>query len=439
MLVKEISFTLPVMIALFELFLFQGQFRKRVIMLIPFAFTMLVIPSMLLIAEGDFSIEDIDDSMNTLASYPDMPRTDYLFTQFRVIVTYLRLLVLPVNQNLDYDYSVYHSFFSPPVLFSFLFLLLIFSMGIYLLYRSVKKKQEGWSYERLVSLGIFWFFITLSVESSIIPIKDIIFEHRLYLPSVGFIMTLTGLALMGVGRIRTDAGLKTLMVITSCVLCILGISTYARNKVWKTNISVWEDVVKKSPLKARPHNNLGVAYETEDRIDDAISEYLLAIQIDPMYEEAHYNLGMAYDEKDRGEDAVNELLTAIEIRPAYGQAYNNLGIIYGSMGRTEDAIRQFLKVKKINPNSVKAHNNLGIMYARQGRIEDAIAEFLSALDLNPDYVEAHYNLGITYKKLGRFEEAVEKFQTVLRLDPRHKGAKKNVNNILRMKKRKKGL
>ena len=39
---------------------------------------------------------------------------------------------------------------------------------------------------RLVSFSIFWFFLTLLPESSFLPIKDVIFEHRLYLPLVGF-------------------------------------------------------------------------------------------------------------------------------------------------------------------------------------------------------------------------------------------------------------
>jgi len=38
---------------------------------------------------------------------------EYLITQLRVIVTYLRLLVFPMNQNLDYDYPLFDSFFAP--------------------------------------------------------------------------------------------------------------------------------------------------------------------------------------------------------------------------------------------------------------------------------------------------------------------------------------
>jgi hypothetical protein len=116
-------------------------------------------------------------------------RTDYLLTQFRVIVTYMRLLIFPVNQNFDYEYPVYHSFFDPQVAFSFIFLFMIFLGGIYLIYASRLAAAKGNRHGlRLAAFGIFWFFLALSVESSIIPITDVIVEHRLYLPSIGIII-----------------------------------------------------------------------------------------------------------------------------------------------------------------------------------------------------------------------------------------------------------
>jgi len=434
MLVKEISFTLPVMIALAELFFFQGKYGKRILLLVPFALTMLILPAVLLTAQGAFSMNAIGQSLNTLASFPHMTRTEYLFTQFRVIATYIRLLFLPVNQNLDYDYPVYHSFFTPPVLFSFLLLLFLVCIGVYFLRRSTDRQVNGRHMLRLTGMGILWFVITLSVESSFMPIKDLIFEHRLYLPSVGFIMAIMGAIAMLVQRFESRSISRVITAAVAVAILVFSISAHARNNVWKTNISLWKDVVRKSPSKARPHNNLGVAYEKEGRTDEAIREYLLAIQINPDYDEAHYNLGVAYEKKGRIKDAVQELLTAIRISPAYGQAHNNLGIIYGRTGRTDEAVREFLRAKQINPDAVNAYNNLGVMYARQGRIEEAIHEFRAAIRLNPDFADAHYSLGITYRKLGRNDDAAREFQTTLRLNPDHQGARKNLESIMGVRK-----
>jgi len=99
----------------------------------------------------------------------------YLLTQFNVIWTYVRLLFLPINQNLDYDYPIAKSFFEFPTILSFLAHLLVIAFALFMFKRN-----------RLVTFLILWWYITLSPSSSFIPIIDVIFEHRVYLPSVGF-------------------------------------------------------------------------------------------------------------------------------------------------------------------------------------------------------------------------------------------------------------
>jgi hypothetical protein len=105
-----------------------------------------------------------------------------------------------VNQNIDYDYPIFDSFFSPAVVLSFLFLLSIIIAGIYLYRLSKRPEIKDRFWLRLISFGIFWFFVGLPAESGIIPIIDVIFEHRIYLPSVGFFIAV--LAAIGAGMER---------------------------------------------------------------------------------------------------------------------------------------------------------------------------------------------------------------------------------------------
>jgi hypothetical protein len=101
----------------------------------------------------------------------------YMLTSFNVIWTYIRLLFLPINQNLDYEYPLAMTLFEFPTLLSFLGHCAVV-IAAFWLYR--KKK---WT---LIPYGIAWFYITLSPTQSFVPILDKIFEHRVYLPSVGF-------------------------------------------------------------------------------------------------------------------------------------------------------------------------------------------------------------------------------------------------------------
>lgn len=103
----------------------------------------------------------------------------YLLTSFNVIWTYIRLLFLPINQNLDYDYSLATTLFEFPTLLSFAGHLAVV-VAAWWLY-----KKKKWT---LIPFGIAWFYITLSPTQSFVPILDKIFEHRVYLPSIGFII-----------------------------------------------------------------------------------------------------------------------------------------------------------------------------------------------------------------------------------------------------------
>jgi hypothetical protein len=173
---KEMAFTLPFVIITYEIVFFTGAWRKRIAYLIPVFLTALIVP-IGLVGVGKPIGEIIGDVSEVTRLQTALSRWDYLFTEMRVVVTYIRLLFVPVHQNLDYDYPVYHSFFDTAVLLSCIVLVSIVCLVLYIFYRYRDIEQRT----RILVLGLMWFFITLSVESSIIPIKDVIFEHRVYL------------------------------------------------------------------------------------------------------------------------------------------------------------------------------------------------------------------------------------------------------------------
>jgi len=329
---KEISFTLPLMLLLVEAVFFRFSTRKQRMALIPFLLTLLIIP---LSHSGAIGEAEAGFAKGTT----EISRLDYLLTQFRVIMTYLRLMVFPVHQNLDYDYPISHSLLEPKVLFSFLILLALFALSLYLLFiwpRTSHPFRVSVTASRLVAFGILWFFLTLSIESSIIPIRDVIFEHRLYLPSVGFLLA-GSVAILGLMH-----RWRGISVIVICVLVvILSVATYQRNLIWKDGLTLWSDVVQKSPNKARGHHGLGVAYQNLGHLDEAIQEYKTALTLKPDYVEAHYYLGAVYRNLGRLEDAIQEYKAALTLNPKDNKAYGNLGFIYLEQGRVSDALAAF--------------------------------------------------------------------------------------------------
>ncbi|RPI38379.1 MAG: tetratricopeptide repeat protein [Nitrospiraceae bacterium] len=461
---KEVAFTLPLVIALYEFLFFTGAFKKRLLSLLPFMLTMLIIPVSLM-SIGKPTGEIIGDVSEVARVETDISRWEYLFTQFRVIVTYIRLLFFPVNQNLDYDYTVYRTFFDPNVILSFLFLLAIFGIGVYCLYRSRIDNPGNPAYRtgrhrgiaptthlRLVAFGIFWFFITLSVESSIIPIADVIFEHRLYLPSVGFFIAVTAVVSMVLERVSniSKGWAKIAVAMLGLIVVILSAGTYLRNNVWQSEVTLWEDVAKKSPMRARSYNGLGLAYQKGGRLDEALKSFQQAVALDPYYAVAHNSLGTILFKKNLFDLAAEEFSIAISLDPENAIFYNNRGQAYAAMGRFDNAetdyleaiahdsfyaephhnlgslyhvkrlydraIEEYSKAISIRKDDAVFYSNRGLSFSDLGRFDNAIADYMKAIALKPNFAEAYVGIGVVNGKLGRFAAAVEDFTRALSLD-----------------------
>jgi tetratricopeptide (TPR) repeat protein len=411
---KEIAFMLPVIVALYEFMFFKDKIKRKILYLFPLFLTMLIIPITLLSIDqplgeliGDISEEKLDSA--------GLTRWQYLLTEFRVIVTYIRLIFLPIHQNLDYDYPVYYSFFQSGVFLSFVLLLLIVCFGVYLFYRY----RLSAAHTRLITFGIFWFFINLILESSIIPLSNIIFEHRMYLPSIGVFLIMGTLLCIGIEKFKDKwIGINRLIISAlSVIIIMLTVATYLRNNVWKDEISLWQDVVSKSPNKAGGHYSLGFAYVNLGLIDNAIEHYRIALSLNPNYRDVYMELGFSYMSKGLLDKAIELFNTAIKLNPELPDAHINLGIAYDKKGLTDKAIKQYIIALRRNPDFVEAHYNLGLVYLRKNSFEKSIQHFHMSLKLNPYDADAHYYIGIAYRSQGLIKKANEHFRIAQRLNP----------------------
>jgi tetratricopeptide (TPR) repeat protein len=341
-------------------------------------------------------------------------RWQYLCTQFNVLVIYIRLLFFPVNQCLDYAYPFKKGFFDGTTPFAALFILGLLWSG----FRMIKKAP-------LVSLSIFWFFITLSVESTIIPIRDALFEHRLYLPLFGFALFLvTCLYRLFTGRERWAVAISAALVLTFSGATIL------RNGIWQSEIRLWEDAVGKRPLNPRAQHNLGLALARKDEHGRAISHFFEALRLKPLYPEAHHNLGVSLHKEDRWEEAKEHFSEALRLKSDFSKAHNSMGYLLVHEGKLQEAIHHFHEALRVNPDFAMAMNNLGSALERQGRLEEAVASYADAVRIKPDYVSAYNNLGSALKAQGKLEEALSQYRTALNIDPESADAHNNLGVIL---------
>lgn len=383
MLSKEISVTAPLMIVVIEFFFSdRGRFSKLAMLsVLPFLLLAVLIPTLLFIQKPLLVERDLlpDGSVRPLlADTTEISRNEYLLTQVNVIPTYMRLLVLPVNQTLDYDYPI-ASTFDLPTFGSALVLLAFVGLGAWLYPRN-----------RLASFGIFFFLLSLSVESSVIPIRDVINEHRLYLPSLGFFLAVSSLVVPLVMKWASsdrDRKQSALLVLTVLILA-LTYATWQRNVTWASERSIWQDVVAKSPDNPRGYNNLGVSEMLLGRDERAYDLFNRAISLMPTYAEAYNNLGLVEMRRDNFRQATIYLQKAKELEPGYIHAWNNLGVAYFQLRNFKIAQGHFEAVLRQDPNHVDAMVNLAVLHWEQGNVEEAQFLLNRALVLDPKHEKA---------------------------------------------------
>lgn len=384
---KEIAYTCPLAIVLVELLFFELTRGKIVkLMLAALAAGTLVV---IRLSSAGMSLDKVISKLDDLTRVQTITsRSDYLLTQLRVIVTYLRLLLIPINQSVDYDYTLSHSFFEWKVSVSFLLLLTIFCFSLWL----ITVSRNGNPYFRLSAFGILWFFLTLSVESSVLPIIDLIFEHRVYLPSIGFFLATSSIGLwFGLER-ETQLVRQRVVQGFLFVALVLAGATWKRNLVWTNEVTLWEDATAKKPNSARAWNNLGGALIKQREGIKALQALIRSIELDPSKADAWNNVGIA-----------------IDLMGAYNDRFHRTTEMFNDSRATEGAT--------VSSWLGDVNNNLGLAYEITGNLPKAINSYRSAIGHYPALGVAYFNLGLVSVAMGNYEKYSEQRQILLMIDP----------------------
>lgn len=369
--VKEITFTLPLMLILLEFFFFRKKEQRFPWWLAPgflaFAgFTVMVVRKSYL-----FQREVISPLGEIINPY------NYLLTQSRVIIKYLQLLFLPIKQVGDYYFPISTTLLDPYVLASMAVIFCLLASVFWLYMRN-----------RFLSFSIAWFFLTLSVEASLIPIDDVIFEHRLYLPSFGFMLFLAILLIYLCKRFFAKNWRQRLWLVLTFLLVFYSVQTVRRNYVWGNEIRFWADVVKKSPEKAKGYGALAVAYDRVGMLDEAIEYYEKTLELNPnlkdLYLKVHNNLGYTYSKKGDTKKALEHYQKVLAVDPEFMQTHINLAQLFTAQEEYELALRHLNLLIELQPNQFAHYHNRASVYMGLERYDEARADFMKAIELNPN-------------------------------------------------------
>jgi tetratricopeptide (TPR) repeat protein len=372
---KEVMVTAPLVVLLYDRTFLAGSFaaalRSRGALYAGLAATWLLLLLLLLLFDSSGMSEGVAWSGFGLS---ELSAAEYARSQPGVILHYLRLCLWPHPLVFDYGWPVADALGA--ILWS---TALLTALGLATL----------WALWRVPPLGFLGacFFLVLAPTSSVMPIIDLAFEHRMYLPLAAVVVA--GVVAVDAALARASAPTWVGAALLVATAAPLSAATVLRNQDYRSAEVLWRTVVDRAPDNPRGHMTLSVTLK----------------------------------ELDRKEEALASLLRAYEILERNPLGYDNpkarvkLAVALIAAGRNDAAEAQLRGALEIDPSDVNALINLGQLLQQRGELEASLDHLRAAVQYGPSDATAHLNLANVLLRIGRRDEALHHFREAARLDP----------------------
>jgi tetratricopeptide (TPR) repeat protein len=391
---KQNAGPLPVFILFYEWFFFQDlkMFRS-------YRTLLWMIVGGIIFAAVVIHFMGADPFQRILNSYNRREFTlpQRVMTEFRVVTYYLSLLFYPYPERLilDHNYPLSFAFSDPFSTFTGCVLIIaIFGLAVYL----AKK-------DRLFSFALFWFLGNLVIESSVIGI-EIIYEHRMYLPTMFLLLAFTVMAFRAIKKKRTAAGVLILIVI------ILSAWAHQRNRIWESDITFWTDNAQKSPKKERPYQNLAYSMQTNEDFEGALFYYRKSLAIKP-HPVVYFNMGLCLDGIGYYSDAADAYINALKMNYNTPQVHANLAKVLANIGEFDAAVSHFGQAAKMNPSDRFLQQNMQSLQGFLDKCKTPEHCMQISIAQKPDIPALRFKLGMIYEKQGKPDQALAVYEKIL--------------------------
>lgn len=415
LLSKENAITFVVIVPLIYWFFMQTDWSTAFKQAIPFAAAAI----MFMILRGAVIGNQFTGEQNELMNNPYLKLVGNQYVPFEagekmatIIYTlgqYIQLLIFP--HPLTHDYYPRHigimQFSDWQVLLS---LAVYGGLGVLIL--------RGWQKRDLVSFGLAFFLITLSIVSNIVfPVGTNMAERFMFMPSVGFCLVLAIILMKYLNNYAVYAAVG--------IAVLFGIKTFTRNFDWKDNYTIFTTDVNVSQNSAKLQCSAGgamiekAATETnptlkKEQLNAAIGHLRRSLEIHPTYKNPYLLLGNAYVYLENFDKAIEEYQNGLKLDPQFKDIKVNLNLAYREMGRIygqqkndlPKAIEYLEKAVFYNPKDAQAFSNIGTCYGLTGQTQKAIDALERALALRFDKNDA-MNLSTAYRIFGNTAKAEE--------------------------------
>jgi Flp pilus assembly protein TadD len=361
----------------------------------------------------------------------------YLITQPYAALLYFQTFLWPSGLSADYDLSPFQTMGDPRFFTGVMFAMFFTGTAI---------AASIWKRTRVIGFGLWWYIIGL-LPTSLLPMAEVMNDHRTFLPYIGLIIAAAGSASLLIkerkryGRPIAATGTFALILF----LCGNAYATTQRNQVWRNNESLWQDVVAKSPGNSRGLMNYGNVLMKKGNYADALEYFRRAEVIAPHYSTLFINIAIAEGANGQSAQAERDFRKALSLAPESPDSHTYYAAWLLKHSRPAEALRLAARAVELAPADIMARDLLveartranrprtaefyldqSLEYYQAGRFDDSIATCRTALSLRGNFPEAWNNIGAAYNQLGRYHEAAEAFEKALRLKPGYELAANNL-------------
>jgi protein O-mannosyl-transferase len=346
----------------------------------------------------------------------------YLITQFTTWWHYIYSWFIPTNLIADnMVYPIYKSIVQPQVLLAISGWLLV----IYILIRNYRK-QPVFTIIAISSLAL------ISPTSSIVPLAEMVNEHRPYLPIA--LLSITWLLFFFDILFANQKPKRIRDYILFCALILylgsLSVITYQRNAVFKTAETYWKDVVTKAPA-ARSCLNYGRIFMNRRDYKSAFDYYNQALGYAPNWHFIHVNLGVLYEKQGNFEKALETYSKGVRCEPLTHLNMKNRGLLYLKQKKYRLALDDLEKSLSTVQNPFLIYKGMASAYSGLGYWQKSYEYTKKCFDIDPDKT----NLSIIdianpyWDKPSLYKSGINYFNAMKKLYPNIWWIQKNINSL----------
>ena len=274
----------------------------------------------------------------------------------RVVMRSIWTLIFPNALSVEYGFTPTDALLSINLLVA----TVVFALIIYYMYRQFMRN-------RALFVAIMLFLAPLTLTMGIIPLKGEahLADRWLYISTAGFMLLIAYHMLSFINRVSV----RNQKVLVVCLLFVAVLfssyKTIERNRVFRDELSLWSDTVKKAPDSYKAHLNYGFALYKAGHHSRALSEYERALILNPDSVKAQYNIAVYHQNRGEYELAEREYEDILSHGYSFFDLYFNLAECYEGSGDSVDALINYKKALLETPNSLKTLTRLALIYYEQ--------------------------------------------------------------------------